>query len=136
MSLKWEILLSVIRLLFVLAPFMDIGREFGLAGNSLENAREFANAGNCRAMLVTFPVELFIRTLVETEARGATCQKSLFAIAVYILIVVLLAIALYKIPTTVFRTWLLSIGWFILFTGLSVFVGSYRITWLANQICS
>ena len=137
MSLKWEILLSVIRLLFVLAPFMNIrGRRFGLAGNSLTNAREFANAANSRAMIVTFPVEVFVRTLAEADARGATCQKSIFTIAVYVVVVGALAFAVLRIPTLLFRAWLLPILWFIIVTVLSVLVSSYRLSWLVNPICS
>lgn len=60
MSLKWEILLAGIRLLFVIAPFMNLDR-FELAGNALKTAKEFANVNNCRAMLVTLPVELFVK---------------------------------------------------------------------------
>lgn len=137
MSLKWEILLSVTRLLFVLAPFMNIrGRRFGLVGNPLANAKEFANAANSRAMIVTFPVEIFVRTLAEADVRGATCQKSIFTIAVYVLILMFLAFIVLRIPTLLFRGWLLPIVWFIIVTGLSVLVSSYRLSWLVNPICS
>ena len=135
MSLKWEILLAVIRLLFVVAPFMSIGKEFGLIGTTLDKAKEFANAGNGRAILVTFPIELFVRTLAEADNRGATCQKNLFMIAVYVVIVVLLAYMLYKTPTDLFRTWFLPFVWFFVITILSLLATSYRLSLLANPLC-
>jgi hypothetical protein len=94
---------------------MSVKEEFALTGDALDEAQEMALAGNCRAMLVSFPAEFLLATLAEASTRCKT--GSLLIVAVYFVIGSLLAFALYKVPTRYFRGRVRPFIWLIGFNG-------------------
>jgi hypothetical protein len=134
MQWEWEVLAAVIRFLFFLAPFLNVEKEFGFAGNELVEAREFAWAGSCRAMLVSFPAELII--IVLGEASKKQCNNVNFLmVAVYIIAAVILAYGLFLIPATYFRGRFRPFVWLAIFTALIVVVKTVGVTPALSVIC-
>lgn len=102
MSWEWEVLTALVRFLFLLAPFLNVSKDFALTGVNLAEAKEMALAGSCRAMLVSLPAQLFLAILAR--ASNTQCQAvRLFPVALYVVGGLVLAIALFKIPTRLFR---------------------------------
>jgi hypothetical protein len=102
MSWEWEVLTAIVRFLFLLAPFLNVSKDFALKGATLIEAKEMAVAGSCRAMLVSFPAQLLLAILAR--ASNTPCQTVRFLpVALYVVVGLLLAFGLFKIPTKLFR---------------------------------
>ena len=134
MSWEWEILAATVRLLFLLAPFMSVAKDFPLTGDNLTQAREFALAGSCRAMLVTFPVQLFLAILAR--ASNTQCQTiKLFPVALFAVGGFVAAFGLFKIPTRYFLGTIVPFIWLAAFTALGVVAQIFGLARAVAIIC-
>jgi hypothetical protein len=129
MSGGWYILAGAVRILFLFAPFMSVKEEFPLTGNTLDEAQEMARAGNCRAMLVSFPAEFLLRALAEASTRCH--QPDLLIVAIYFVIASALAFGLYKIPANPYFRGGRPYIWFVAFT---IFGAAAQIKFLALAV--
>jgi hypothetical protein len=134
MSWEWEVLGAVVRSLFLLAPFMSVAQDFTFVGDSLVEAREFALAGSCRAMLVSFPAQLFLAILAR--ASSTQCQNvKWLTIALFAFGCVIIAVGLFNIPTRWFRGTIVPFVWLIVFTGLGVIAQIFGLSRAVQLVC-
>jgi hypothetical protein len=134
MSWEWEVLGAVVRSLFLLAPFMSVAKDFPFAGDSLVEAREFALAGSCRAMLVSFPAQLFLAILAR--ASDSRCQNvKWLAIALFAFGAAIIAVGLFNIPTRWFRGTIVPFVWLIVFTALGVIAQIFGLSRAVQLAC-
>src|SRR6201999_1428206 len=101
MSWEWDVLAAIVRFLFLLAPFMDVAKDFQL-GAALGEAKEFALAGSCRAMLVSFPAQFLLAILARTSDQHCGAVN-LFLVIIYVIAALLVGFGLFRIPTILFR---------------------------------
>lgn len=135
MSWEWEVLGAVVRSLFLLAPFMSVAKDFSFAGDGLVEAREFALSGSCRAMLVSFPPQLFLAILAR--ASSTQCQTVRWlSIALFAIGGVILAVGLFNIPTRFFRGTIVPFVWLIVFTALGVLAQIFGLSRAVQLMCS
>jgi len=119
MSWQWQVLGASVRFLFLLAPFMSVAKDFNFVGDELAEVREFALAGSCRAMLVTFPPQFLLSILAQLS--GTKCETvNWFVVALYVFGGFVVAGLLYIVPTRCFRGTIIPFIWLAVFTGLSV----------------
>ena len=134
MAWEWEVLLGVVRLLFLLAPFTNVENRFSIEPNKLTETKEFAQASSCRAMLVSFPVELFFAILAQ--ASNMQCRTmNLLMVAVYAVISAGMGFGLYKISAHRFRGIYPPFLWFAGFTAVSILAKIFGLEPAAALIC-
>jgi len=134
MSWEWEALTGVVRLLFLLAPFMKVEAAFSLAGDTLHEAKEFAQASSCRALLVSFPAELFL--VILAQASNTQCRTvNWLLIAGYVVVGFVLAFGLFKIPARYYRGPFHPFLLFIIITALSIVFKTYGLAPVVALIC-
>ena len=120
MSWEWDVLAALVRFLFLLAPFMDVAKDFHL-GDALDEAKEFALAGSCRAMLISFPAQFLLA--IFARASNEHCQTvSLLLVVIYVIAALLVGFGLFKIHSRRFRGTVRPFIWLAAFEGLSVLV--------------
>ena len=118
MEWQWDVLTAVVRLLFLLAPFMNVAKDFSLAGANLIEAREFANAGATRAILVSFPLQALITIWTSASKLDRCAPVNWMTVALYVVGAAVVAVLLYRVPTRLFRGSFLPFVWWIGFTAL------------------
>lgn len=134
MSWEWEALGAVVRILFLLAPFVDVDKHFALAGDYIKEAREFALVGSCRAMLVSFPAQLLLAILAG--AGSQQCKGvSVLSIAIYFLAALIVGFALIKIPTHWLRGSVVPFIWLVTFELFSVLAHVFGLAPALRSIC-
>ncbi len=133
MSWEWEVLAAVVRLLFLLAPFMDVAKDFVL-GDSLAEAREFALAGSCRAMLVSFPAQFLLTILARASSEQCRAVR-LLVVAIYVVGALVVGFGLFKIPTRFFRGSVVPFIWLAAFETLAVLAQIFGLLPVVRTIC-
>jgi hypothetical protein len=134
MPWEWKTLAAAVRLLFLLAPFMGVAKEFSLTGVSLAEAREMAAAGSCRALLVSFPVQLFLAILAR--ASNTPCQKvNWLMVALFVIVGSVATVVLYNIPARIFRGTLPPYICFVLVTAADILTDKFALTLAISLIC-
>ena len=134
MTFKWLVLTGVVKAIFVVAPFVDVSRDFNL-GNNIEEAKEFAAAGSTRAMLFTSPILLSLQAVYETPQ---VCRAGLdgFKIAVSVVVLGLVLAGCYLIPTRLFRGTLTPFVWFVVLTILEIVFDIYLLMPITKVLCA
>jgi hypothetical protein len=113
---------------------MSVAQDFTFVGDSLVEAREFALAGSCRAMLVSFPAQLFLAILAR--ASSTQCQNvKWLTIALFAFGCVIIAVGLFNIPTRWFRGTIVPFVWLIVFTGLGVIAQIFGLSRAVQLVC-
>lgn len=134
MSWEWEVLAAVVRLLFLLAPFLGVAKYFALTGVELAEAKEMASAGSCRAMLVSFPAQFFLAILAR--ASNTQCQNVRWLpVALYVVGGSVVAFGLFNIPVRYFRGSPRPFIWLAAFTALSVLAQIFGLAPAVSLIC-
>ncbi|WDD98823.1 hypothetical protein [Thalassomonas actiniarum] len=130
MSYEWYILTAIVRVSFLLVPFFNVEKDFNLAGDELEEAKEFAKAANCKTILLSFPVLIFYITLAEADT---VCPKGLepFSIGLTFLLLIITCTLLFYIPTWVYRG---NLAPFIWLSGIILLEVIYQISALSNIV--
>lgn len=136
MTLKWLVLTTFVKAIFLVAPFLDISSDFNLSGDELAEAKEFAAASSTKAMLFASPILLALQTVNQTSQ---VCHAGIAGVSitvfVFVMVVVLVCCNLY-IPTRWFRGTLARFLWFF---GLMVFEIVFEICLLmrvAKVLCA
>src|SRR4051812_11690516 len=119
MSWEWEALAALVRVLFLLAPFMDVAKDFTLVGDTLNEAKEFALAGSCRAMLVSFPAQFLLAVLARASSEQCRAVNFLI-VAIYVVGALIVGFVLFKIPTRYLRGTVVPFLWLVAFETLGV----------------
>jgi hypothetical protein len=134
MTFKWLILTGVVKAIFVVAPFVDISGDFNL-GDRLEESKEFAAAGSTKAMLFTSPILLALLTLNETTQ---VCHSGVdaFRIAVAAVVLLLVVLGCYKVPTYLFRGRLAPFVWFVILTAFEIVIEIFLLVPVAKWVCA
>jgi len=135
MSWQWQVLGATVRFLFLLAPFMSVAKDFPYSGDNLAEVREFALAGSCRAMLVSFPAQFFLSILAQVSSTQ--CQTvNWFLVALYVFGGIVVAFLLYRVPTRYFRGTIPPFIWLAVFTALSVLGQIFGLQGAVALICT
>ena len=133
MSWEWEVLAAVVRFLFLLAPFIDISDDFSLMDDSLHEAREFALAGSCKALLVSFPAQLLLAILARA---GQSCRTvNVLFVVVYVVAAFIVGYLLLRIPTKHLRGTVVPFIWFAVFETIGVMTQVFGLAPAVRSIC-
>jgi magnesium-transporting ATPase (P-type) len=90
MPWKWVILIAIVRVLFLLAPFLGVIKDFAIPKQYEDEVQDFARASACKAVLLSFPALQLINLLVVTE-KNCSVGVAPFPLAVTFLLCVLIA---------------------------------------------
>jgi hypothetical protein len=103
MDVKWQLLITVVRCLFLLIPHSRrIHAEFGFTEEQLGEAKEYVNACNCHSILISFPIGIFILVLSQSDKGSSHLDP--FRITVFgITCLLLLPYLAYKTKPQFFR---------------------------------
>ncbi len=131
----WVVLTAIVRVLFVLAPFMGVRKEFPIPNNIIREVQDFARAGACKAMLLSFPALQIINLLATTETVCGKTGVAPFPLAVILLLCAVLAVALYFLPTWLYRGKLKSFLWFAGITTFDALLTMLVFPRFAGSLC-
>jgi hypothetical protein len=134
MNVYWLILVGVVRLAFLLAPFLRVEGEFSLQGSILDEAKEFANAAACKAMLISLPVVFVIAVMAEAD-RACHSGVDLLLVTLYMFAVIALSYGFFQIPAWLYRGTAAPVLWFLVLTFVEVAAQAFLLTKLALLIC-
>jgi hypothetical protein len=65
MTWKWLILTASVKLILLIAPFLDVSDDF-ILGDRLAEDKEYAAVGSTMSMLFSTPILLALQTLNQT----------------------------------------------------------------------
>jgi hypothetical protein len=137
MSWHWYILVAAVRLLFLWVPCLLDAKgkkdEFALANGTLDEAREFANANNCRSILVSFPLVIFI-TVLSAANRAYPTGIDAFMVCVYIFIGGIMAFAGYRINLKHFRGERVPFLWLSVVIIIEILTSIFALDFLVNRL--
>lgn len=108
----WVGLTAVVRLLFLRAPFLGVSDEFAIPDEFTEEAQDYARAGACKAILLSFPVLQLINLLAAADRDCGQAGVAPFPIALIVVVGVVLEVLVYYIPARYYRGSHRSFVWF------------------------
>ncbi len=103
MTWKWFILTASVKLILLVAPFLDVSDEFNLAGDTLAEAKEYAAVSSTMSMLFSTPILLALQTLNQTTQICRAGLDPLHATVFFIISAVALVAIYYAVPMHVWR---------------------------------
>lgn len=103
MSWYWFILISVIQIITLFAPFKDISKEFLITADKLPETKEYASAANCITILLSFPVFMFITIIAAADMTYPAKGVSPIMLVIYVSVAILIFFSIFCIPVNKFR---------------------------------
>ncbi|WP_095194343.1 hypothetical protein [Pseudomonas sp. Irchel 3A7] len=135
MSWEWLILIAIVRLLFVIAPFLKMIDHFAFSKEYAEEAQDFARACACKAMLLSFPALQLINLLAMADKNCGQLGVASFPLAAGFLLSVLIAVLLFFIPAHYYRGALKGFYWVSGVTILDVLLSILVFPELSKLLC-
>ena len=134
MTWEWLVLTALVKAIFVVVPLLDITSDFNL-GSKLDEAKEFAAAASTREMLFASPILLALRTLYETS-HVCSSGVNAFRIAVSAVMLGVLLLGCYAVPTRLFRGSWAPFVWFLILTAAEIASEILLVPLAGKAICA
>jgi hypothetical protein len=104
MTWHWYILITIVRILFLFSPFKkDLSNEFPFPDDEWDEVKEYSNATNCIALLISFPVFLYITILAEADKVHTTTGINPLVAVIYLSGIICLSLLVFRFPPEWFR---------------------------------
>src|ERR1035441_5919566 len=130
MTWKWLILTASVKLILLIAPFVDVSDEFNLVGDTLAEAKEYAAVCSTMSMLFSTPILLALQTLNQTTQLCHTGVDALHVTVFFIILAAALFGIYYFIPMHFWRGVIPRFGCFV-----GLILGEWAFdTWLLTRI--
>jgi len=130
---QWLVLTASVKILIMLASFLDISGDFAL-GDRVDEAKEFSKAGGTRAMLFSTPILFVLRTFSKIPNN---CHTGGLGISIIVVGLAVTLYGIYKIPISFYRGSSVPFWWFLLLTIVEVVYELNGVpAYLALKICA